>query len=90
MIGLTNGRQLYPDPRVSKIDVLYRHLYRDPDDGDAQTPAFSFNTGDIMTVIMRQEGVQNTRDNMQKRQLQHELELLSRKKARKTKRQENP
>jgi hypothetical protein len=90
MIGLTDGRQLYPDPQVSKIDILYRHLYRDPNDEDAKTPAFSFKTSDIMSVIMRQEGVQNVRDNVGKRQLQHELELLSRKKARKTKRQEKP
>lgn len=42
--------ELFPSPKISRIDTLHHHLYRDPKDADMGVPAFSFSVSDIMTV----------------------------------------
>jgi len=72
---------------VTHINILHRHLYRDPEDKDANTPAFSFQMCDIMTVIHRHESLQKASDTKPKRRLEEALEALKKREARKAKRQ---
>jgi hypothetical protein len=79
--------QLYPARKEDNIAILHHHLYQDPDEQDAETPAFSFRPSDIMAVIHRHESLQKLDDQKAKRSLADELSALSARDARKAKRQ---
>jgi hypothetical protein len=49
------------------MHILYRHLYRDPKDDDAEKPAFTISRTDAMDVIKDHERIQRSRENTQKR-----------------------
>ncbi|KAH9060368.1 hypothetical protein EDB83DRAFT_2552254 [Lactarius deliciosus] len=56
--------ELFPSPKISRIDILHRHLYRDPKDADVEVPAFSFSVSDIMTVIKELDYIQEQIDSI--------------------------
>ena len=69
---------------VETIDILHRHLYREPQEGDIDISAFHFKTADIMTVINRHESLQKLGDQRAiKRQLQDDLDEYAAIRARK-------
>jgi hypothetical protein len=59
--------QLYPRAERDRLDVLYRHLYREPDEKDANQPAFTINTSHVMAVIDDHEKIQADRERSKKR-----------------------
>ncbi|KAG1853373.1 hypothetical protein F4604DRAFT_1591607, partial [Suillus subluteus] len=50
--------ELFPDQGVKSIPILYRHLFRDPQEKDRKNPAFTFQTVDIMATIHSHETIQ--------------------------------
>ena len=59
--------QLYLKQTTDRLDVLYRHLYREPDEKDAKHPAFSILTPHLMAVIEDHEQIQEDRERSKKR-----------------------
>ncbi|KAH8997671.1 hypothetical protein EDB86DRAFT_2914280 [Lactarius hatsudake] len=78
--------ELFPSPKISRIDILHRHLYRDPKDADVEVPAYSFNVSDMMTVIKKLDRIQEQIDSVTTEMLV-EAEVIS--KARRAKRLQN-
>ena len=63
---------------VERINVLHRHLYREPYEKDIDVPAFSFSTSDILAVISQHESLQRLGDErVIKRQLEDDLEAYA-------------
>jgi hypothetical protein len=63
---------------VETIDILHRHLYRDADEKDLDTPVFSFTRSDIMTIIHKHESIQRKGDNkVIKRKLEQDLDAYA-------------
>ncbi|KAG2063016.1 hypothetical protein BDR04DRAFT_1164353 [Suillus decipiens] len=56
------GLELFPDQGTKSIPILYRHLFRDPDEKDKKSAAFTFQTVDIMATIFGHEDVQREMD----------------------------
>ncbi|KAG1822323.1 hypothetical protein DFJ58DRAFT_673050, partial [Suillus subalutaceus] len=50
--------ELFPDQGVKSIPILYRHLFRDPQEKDRKSSAFTFQTVDIMATIHSHENIQ--------------------------------
>lgn len=59
------------------MHVLYRHLYRDPEDADAERPVFSISRVDVMDVIRNHERIQRSRENTLKRGAQEDVSALA-------------
>jgi transcriptional regulator len=73
---------------VETIDILHRHLYREPDENDIDIPAFSFSRSDIMAVISEHESLQRLGDQrVLKRRLEDDLEAYAAVTARKADKQ---
>ncbi|KAG2336716.1 hypothetical protein BDR05DRAFT_970876 [Suillus weaverae] len=51
----SNTYKLFPDQGVKSIPILHRHLFRDPQEGDQNDPAFAIQTVDIMATIHSHE-----------------------------------
>jgi hypothetical protein len=63
---------------VDTIDILHRHLYRDADEKDLDTPVFSFTRSDVMTIIHKHESIQRKGDNkVIKRKLEQDLDAYT-------------
>jgi len=59
------------------MHVLYRHLYRDPKDNDAERPVFTISHVDVMDVIKNHERIQRSRENTLKRGAQEDVSALA-------------
>jgi hypothetical protein len=59
------------------MPVLYRHLYRDPEDEDAEQPVFTISRVDVMDVIRNHERIQRSRENTLKRGAQEDVSALA-------------
>jgi hypothetical protein len=59
------------------MPVLYRHLYRDPKDEDAEQPVFTISRVDVMDVIRNHERIQRSRENTLKRGAQEDVSALA-------------
>ncbi|KAG1846988.1 hypothetical protein DFJ58DRAFT_730317 [Suillus subalutaceus] len=63
----SNVYKLFPPTGINSIPILYRHLFRDPQEGDQENPAFTIQTADIMATIHSFEEVQREIDGTKKR-----------------------
>lgn len=59
--------QLYPRAATNRLDVLYHHLYCEPDEKDANQPAFTIQTSHVMAVIDDHENIQVDQERSKKR-----------------------
>jgi hypothetical protein len=59
------------------MHVLYRHLYRDPEDEDAERPVFAVSRVDVMDVIRNHGRIQRSRENTLKRGAQEDVSALA-------------
>ena len=57
--------------------MLYRHLYRDPEDEDTERPVFTISRVDVMDVIRNHESIQRSRENTLKRGAQGDVSALA-------------
>ena len=57
--------------------MLYRHLYRDPEDEDTERPVFTISRVDVMDVIRNHESIQRSRENTLKRGAQEDVSALA-------------
>ncbi len=69
--------KLFPNPTANEMHVLYRHLYRDSEDEDAEKPAFTISRTDVMDVIKNHERIQRSRENTLKRGAQEDISALA-------------
>ncbi|KAH9038096.1 hypothetical protein EDB85DRAFT_1888153 [Lactarius pseudohatsudake] len=58
----TNRWELYPNPEISEINILHRHLFREPSEPDSETVAFRLKTSEIMAAVLEREGIQKAID----------------------------
>ncbi|KAG2062519.1 hypothetical protein BDR04DRAFT_1123888, partial [Suillus decipiens] len=59
--------ELFPDQGIKSIPILYRHLFRDPEEADQKQPAFTIKAMDIMATIHSHDHVQREIDGKSKR-----------------------
>ena len=69
--------QLYPHAETDRLDVLYRHLSREPDGKDANRPAFTIQTSHVMAVIDDHEKIQADRERSRKRSASEEAHAIA-------------
>jgi len=67
---------MFPTAEVQSIDILYRHLYRDPNEADAALPVFTIRIADVMSVIWSHERIQQNQDSTKKRSASQTLESM--------------
>lgn len=75
--GLIWCSQLYPQQTVDRLDVLYRHLCREPDEKDENRVAFTIRTSHVMAVIKKHERIQGDRDRSRKRSAWEETRAVA-------------
>ena len=69
--------QLYPKQTTNRLDVLYHHLYREPDKKDANHPAFSILTSHLMAVIEDHEWIQEDQERSKKRSTSEQGDIIA-------------
>jgi len=72
-----NEWELYPHAETDRLDVLYRHLSREPDEKDANRPAFTIQASHVMAVIDDHEKIQADRERSRKRSASEEAHAIA-------------
>jgi hypothetical protein len=62
---------------MDRLDVLYRHLCREPDERDANRSAFIIRASHVMAVIADHEKIQGDREKSKKRSASEEAHAIA-------------
>jgi hypothetical protein len=55
-------QHIFQKPEISEVQILYCHLYQNPNHEDRQEPALKFKIGDIMSAVFEHHLYQQNLD----------------------------